>query len=200
MPEYLDFILRLGLFCLLHSLLAAPRFKRYLQQKTGTPLRGYRLAYNLIACLSFFWVMLAWQSTQVIFVAPGIWSLIMSGLQLVVLVLAVNCLRQTGIASFLGTDLKYSDDHDTLITSGCYSFVRHPLYLLGILFLVLMPVVTTRWIVLSGFSSAYFLLGALIEEQRMLRKYGRRYAIYQQQVPFLIPGSGTRYKAEESPR
>lgn len=196
MPEYLDFILRLALFCILHSLLAAPRFKRYLQQKTGSPLRGYRLAYNLIACLSFFWVMLAWQSTQVIFVAPGVWSLIMSGLQLIILALAANCLRQTGLASFLGTDLQHSDGHDTLITSGCYSLTRHPLYLLGILFFVLMPVVTTRWLVLSGCSSVYFLLGALIEEKRMLRKYGKRYQHYQQQVPFLIPRSATRYKTD----
>ena len=186
MPDYLDFMLRLTLFSLLHSVLAAPRFKRYLQQKTGSRLRCYRLCYNLIACLSFVWVMLAWQSTTVLLVAPGAWSLLLHGLQFLALLAGLICLKQTGIASFTGISCT-SDNDEQFITTGCYGIVRHPLYLLSILFMVLNPVITTRWITLTIFSTLYFIFGALLEERRMVKLYGIAYTTYQQDVPFLLP-------------
>ena len=76
-----------------------------------------------------------------------------------------------------------------LATDGLYGLVRHPQYtgifvaVIGQLIhwptiptLVLFPVIV--W--------AYYRL-ARREEQQMLEKYGRQYAIYQQQVPMLIP-------------
>jgi protein-S-isoprenylcysteine O-methyltransferase Ste14 len=137
--------------------------------------------------LLFGWVMLAWQSTSVLFVAPGIWSLILYGMQFLILWAGFICLRQTGLAEFLGTDLKREHRPSALITTGCYAIVRHPLYLLGILFLLLNPVITTRWIALTVFSIPYLLFGALLEERRMLRHLGPIYSSYQREVPFLIP-------------
>lgn len=187
MPESLDFILRLIVFCVLHSLLAAPRIKDRIFQITGRPLPGYRLAYNLFSVLLFGWTLLAWQSTTVLFVAPGIWSLVMYGLQLVIVWIGFICLRQTGFADFMGFNRKATDDYPDFITTGCYAVVRHPLYLLGILFLIMNPVITTRWIVLSVISVAYFIFGALLEEHRMVKHFGNRYKNYQREVPFLFP-------------
>lgn len=187
MPEYLDFILRLTFFCILHSIFAIPRFKILLQQLIRQQLTWYRFIYNLCSILMFGWVMLAWQSTRVLFVAPGVWSLILHGLQLLILWAGFICLRQTGLSIFLGTDFNPETDRATLVTTGCYSVVRHPLYLLGILFLLLNPVITTRWIALTLVSVPYLIFGALIEERRMLRQFGTNYSNYQQDVPFLIP-------------
>ncbi len=187
MTDSLDFTFRLVLFCVVHSLLAAPRIKKRIQQMAGHALPGYRITYNIFSTLMFGWVLLAWQSTAVLFVAPGIWSLIMHGLQLLILWAGVICLRQTGMARFLGFTAETANEPSPMITTGCYAVVRHPLYLLGILFLLLNPVVTTRWIVLTVCSAAYFIFGALLEERRMLKQYGKSYQRYQQDVPFLLP-------------
>ncbi len=187
MPEYLDFILRLTTFCIIHSLLAAPRVKRWIMQLRGRYMPGYRLGYNLVAMALFGWVMLAWQSTTVLFVAPGIWSLVLYGLQLAILWLGYKCLRQAGMADFLGTNFPPADHQPAFTQRGCYGIVRHPLYLLGTLFLLLNPVITTRWIVLALVSILYFMFGALIEERRMVKALGKRYQRYQQEVPFIIP-------------
>jgi protein-S-isoprenylcysteine O-methyltransferase Ste14 len=131
--------------------------------------------------------MLAWQSTTVLFVAPGIWSLVMHGLQFIIAAAGFACLRQIGISDFLGIGTSGLDDRPKLVTTGCHAVVRHPLYLLGILFMLLNPVVTTRWITLTLCSVAYFIFGALLEEHRMIKQYGSIYRSYQQEVPFLLP-------------
>jgi len=184
LPDSLDFILRLTFFYLTHSLFASQRFKRRIEISAGKRLPGYRLTYNVVSMLIFVWVMLAWQSTKVLFVAPGIWSLVMYGIQFIILWIGFICLRQTGLGSFIGISL---DNPPKIITSGCYGIVRHPLYLLGILFLLLNPVITTRWIVLSLATIPYFIFGALIEEKRMIQILGENYRKYQNEVPFIIP-------------
>lgn len=188
MSDFLDFLIRLCLFCGLHSLLAAPRIKARILEKAGSSFQPfYRLTYNLFSLILFGWVMLAWQSTRVLFVAPGLWSLLLHGMQAVILIAAFICLKQTGMGAFLGTDRSQNDNDLPFITTGCYSVVRHPLYLLGIIFMLLNPVITTRWLTFTLVTVPYLLFGAYIEERRMLNRWGDRYRQYQNQVPFLLP-------------
>lgn len=187
MSESIDFIARFIFFAAIHSFLAAPGVKSRLQKLMKSPLAGYRLVYNLVSLLLFGWVMLAWQSTAVIYLLPGVWSLVFYGFQALVLLAAFLCLRQTGLAAFLGTEPCGEERLPRLQTSGCYGVVRHPLYLLAMLFYLLNPVMTSRWLVLTLLSAIYFLVGALLEERRLLRTFGHAYHAYQQQVPFLLP-------------
>ena len=196
MSDSLDFTVRLAIFCIIHSALAAPRIKNRIKRLAGRPLTGYRLTYNLFSILLFGWVMLAWQSTSVLYVPPGIWSLVLHGLQFIILWTGLVCLRQTGLAGFLGTRPVDEDEHPVLATTGCYAVVRHPLYLLGILFLLLNPVITSRWIVLTLFCIPYFIFGALLEERRMIRLLGESYRQYQKEVPFIIPRMNRQVSAD----
>lgn len=181
MPDSIDFILRFLLFALLHSLLAFPRVKERLRR-----LPWYRLAYNLLSLLLLGWMMMAWQSTSVLYLIPGIGNLLMQALQLLSLLAMVFCLRQTGLSNFFGLQRQESSEGE-LCTDGCYALVRHPLYLLSILFFLLNPVMTTRWLTLTILGTAYMLLGATLEERRLLLKHGERYARYQRAVPFILP-------------
>lgn len=131
--------------------------------------------------------MLAWQATTVLYVLPGIWSLVFHGLQGLILLGFYFCLRQTGLADFLGTNLGKNETSPQLHCSGWYGIVRHPLYFLAILFCLLNPVMTTRWIVLTLLSSCYFIWGAMLEERRLLALFGSRYETYKRQTPFIIP-------------
>lgn len=187
MPDPVDFIVRFTLFAAVHSLLAVPALKLRLQKLAGSPLPGYRLVYNLVSLVMFGWVMRAWQAPAVIYLAPGIWSLVCHGLQALVLLAVFLCVRQTGLAVFLGAGPGREEAPPRLQTSGWYGIVRHPLYLLGLLFCLLNPVMTSRWLVLTLLSAVYFLIGALLEERRLLRTFGYAYHAYRQQTPFLIP-------------
>lgn len=192
MSDIIDFTVRFTIFAAIHSLLASPAIKQRLRRQLNSQIPFYRLAYNLISCVLFGWVMLAWQSTAVLYLLPGIWSLVFHGLQAGILVAVFFCLKQTGLATFLGTDPGSEDSVSRLHSSGWYGIVRHPLYLLGMLFCLLNPVMTSRWIVLTLLSATYFIIGAWIEERRLLETFGASYRTYQQRVPFIIPNFRTR--------
>lgn len=181
MSDKTDFILRFILFAALHSLFAAAQVKKALH---GTDRRGYRLCYNAASLVMFGWVMSAYHHSDVLYFVPGIWSLVMYLLQLVVLVILVFCLQQTGIGEFTGLGKSSSS---SFTTTGCYSIVRHPLYLFSTLFMILNPVMTSQWLILTIMSTAYFIFGGLIEEKRLAVEFGEAYRRYQQRVPFFLP-------------
>lgn len=190
MPDYAVFILRFCLFAGAHSLFATEWVKRMLTGITGREPRSYRLIYNLASLIIFVWVMSAYGNSPVLYYAPGVWSLVMYLLQLVLLGALVHCVRQTGINDFLGIGRIRSEAPSSpprLVTGGWYAIVRHPLSILSILFLVINPVMTAQWLILIALSVVYFVAGALIEERRLVGQFGDEYRRYQQEVPFMIP-------------
>jgi protein-S-isoprenylcysteine O-methyltransferase Ste14 len=54
-------------------------------------------------------------------------------------------------------------------------------------FFLLSPTFTRTWLVVRIFAVAYFVVGALIEERRLLSLYGNRYRQYMNEVPRFIP-------------
>lgn len=105
-------------------------------------------------------------------------------LQLVVALMLVSCLRQTGVGEFLGFT-KHTTN--TFANTGWYSIVRHPLYFFSTLFMMLNPVMTEQWLILTILAALYFVIGGLIEEMRLVVEFGEVYRDYQQRVPFIIP-------------
>jgi methanethiol S-methyltransferase len=184
-----EFTARFTLFTIAHSLFAANRVKQIFSRIAGREPRFYRLSYNLASFAMFVWVMAAYRTSPVLYFAPGILSLVMYAAQIVVAGILFQCVRQTGAGDFLGTSQLSSNDTTPhrLITSGCYAHTRHPLYFYSVIFLVLNPVMTAQWLLLTLFSLVYFIIGGLIEEHRLLKTFGEEYRRYQQRVPFMIP-------------
>lgn len=184
-----DFIIRLAVFALVHSLLALPVLQGRIAGQFPLLGRCYRLIYNLIALATFFWAMSAWHLSPVLYIVPGAGSLMFHLVQLVCLVFLARCACQTGIGDFIGLKQLHrvaGDRH--LVTRGCYARVRHPLYSLSLVFLALNPVMTLKWAILTTFAAAYFAVGARIEERRLRDEFGESYRRYQEQVPMFIPG------------
>ena len=78
---------------------------------------------------------------------------------------------------------------DRLATDGLYAVVRHPQYT-GIFLAVVgqlihWPTIPTL-VLFPVIVGAYYRL-AKREEREMLEKYGRQYAMYQQQIPMFVP-------------
>ena len=191
MDSHLIFILRIVAFAMLHSLLALPSIKAHIMRITGMNQSAYRLGYNIVALFVFGWVMAADQHSSVLYEIPGAVRYIFYSLQAALLVALASCLVNTGIISFLGLDALMEKtgnrEVQALATHGWYGIVRHPLYLLSILFMFMNPVMTMRWLLLSCMASLYFIIGALIEEKRLLKEYGETYNRYREQVPFIVP-------------
>jgi methanethiol S-methyltransferase len=181
MSDKTNFILCFILCAVVHSLFATSLAKKSLHVADR---RGYRLCYNTTSLAMFGWVMSAYRHSDVLYVVPGVWSLIMYLLRLVAAVTLVSCLRQTGVGEFLGLTKSSSS---SFTNSGWYSIVRHPLYFFSTLFMVLNPVMTSQWLILTIMGTSYFIIGGLIEERRLSVEFGEAYRHYQQRVPFFIP-------------
>ncbi|MDD2897978.1 MAG: isoprenylcysteine carboxylmethyltransferase family protein [Desulfuromonadaceae bacterium] len=194
MSDAVQFLFRFTLFALVHSLFAVPSLKKRCGGQSTHVRRFYRLYYNIASLVLFGWTMAAFRNSEVLYVVPGVWSLVMYSMQILFLVILAICVCQTGIADFLGFSKNASEGvhSSTLVVSGCYRIVRHPLYLFSLLFLISNPVITVRWLLLTMVSAVYILVGARLEEKRLLVEYGDAYLTYQRAVPFLIPRIFTR--------
>lgn len=183
------FLLRFFLFAVVHSILASPYIKMQCIGRSSHLRRFYRLYYNIFSLLLFGWVMAVFANSTVLYVAPGVWRFVLYFMQLLFLMALFVCVRQTGAAEFIGIPEISTDNLKTarLVTTGWYRIVRHPLYLLSMLFLLSNPVMNVRWLLLTLASAVYFFIGARLEESRLLKEFGSEYETYKRTVPFIIP-------------
>ena len=74
-----------------------------------------------------------------------------------------------------------------LVKTGVYGFVRHPLYLAGIIISTFEPNITRNWLTVSILADIYFIFGAFMEEKRLIKTFGDEYIEYIKQVPRFLP-------------
>lgn len=72
-------------------------------------------------------------------------------------------------------------------TPMLYRIVRHPMQLGIVILLFATPHMTLGHLVFAGAMTGYIFVGLYFEERALLRKFGARYAAYQQSVPKLFP-------------
>ncbi len=177
--------LALGIWGILHSGLASHRVKRVIQQ-WGTFYRAYRLLYNLFAIVTFLpilWLMV-FLPDRVLYILRGPWMFLALFGQGVSLLMVVIALLQTDIWQFLGLR---PDRPARLVREGFYRFMRHPLYTFGLLFLWLSPRMTFNQLLLSIGSTVYILIGAYLEERKLIQEFGSAYVEYRSQTPMFFP-------------
>lgn len=199
MKDSMVFIIRFILFALFHSIGASESFKKIIAGDKSHEPRWYRLAYCTASLFMFMYTMAAYRNSSVLYFIPGVWSLIFYLAQLTVAIMLFYSLFQTGIPEFLGIrQLGREVIKQHLVKTGWYRRVRHPLYFLSLLFMALAPVMTVQWLLLTIFSLIYFILGAKIEEERLLLQFGDEYRQYMSETPFLIPSFKNRAMNIES--
>ena len=69
----------------------------------------------------------------------------------------------------------------------------HPLYGIGIVFLLLDPAPSAKWLLLAVLSAGYCVVASRWEEERMLRRHGQAYAAYRRAVPPFVPNLKRRH-------
>jgi len=188
-------------FALIHSILARRSVKGYIFKKFPVLSAFYRIIYVFIAVatLACWWWFIP-EMPAILYEAPSPVSWLLRIVQLAALYGFYVALRNTGTGSFLGVrqikkymvDGTLPDDYDeyaskSLNSTGLYNHMRHPLYTFSILFMVANPVMSYKWAYLTLLFTLYFWIGSYFEERGLIRKFGRSYKKYQEEVPRFIP-------------
>ena len=176
----------------IHSWLATLSMKGRAARRLGNgAARMYRLFYNGFAIVSFAPIALLFRNAPdvVLYRATAPWLHVLLAGQLAAAGLAAIALLQTGPLAFAGIAQALGvTEAAPLATSGFYGIVRHPLYLFGLLFIWLTPIMTINLLVVYIVFTIYFFVGAVLEEKRLVAEFGTTYSDYQRRVPMIIPG------------
>jgi protein-S-isoprenylcysteine O-methyltransferase Ste14 len=188
-------ILAIALWGIVHSIMASLGFKDFLRRALGNGfMRFYRLFYNVFSVVSFAPIpyLMVILPDQELYRAPAPWSYLMLAGQGVSALLLVIAVLQTDPLSFVGVRQLFEEEKPgKLVKHGFYRYVRHPLYMFGLLILWLSPKVTVDSFIVYVSLTLYILIGAYFEERKLLREYGQEYAEYRAATPMLIPGLKT---------
>lgn len=178
----------------LHSLLASRRLKTALVNRFGPGvMRWHRLLFSILGGLTFLPVlaMVIWLPDRVIYTIPYPASSWFRLLQLIGLGGVVYGVLQTGFFNFIGLDRALDpsrlQDPPQLVTSGLYRHIRHPLYTFTMLFLWASPTLSWNSLALNLGVSAYFVIGSIFEEQKLLDEFGAEYVEYRRRTGAFLP-------------
>ena len=190
MIEYALIILASFLFGIQHSGVSSLRVKSWIIDRWGK--KGYARVFNttsvltlLLAFLSMnFWNWLYFLTEpaliQPILLIIGI-LMAFSGV-----IIAMQASKVISVSTV--ADMR-TDRRPELVTDGIYARVRHPLYLATIMvfgamaFLYPFPVV----MVFAFSMIAYTIIGAYLEERKLLLHYGQEYRDYRKNAGFILP-------------
>ncbi len=177
---------------ILHSLLASLGCKAWFQARWPQLMHGYRIAFNVIAVVLLIPILVLEQS----FDAVPLWSWAGTAKVIALSLIAVAILgfiwstRYYDMSHFIGTrqwrDKKIATDDDAFTISPLHRFVRHPWYSLALVILWMRDIESTT-LVTNLMVSGYFIIGARLEENKLIEQFGERYREYQRRVPALVP-------------
>ncbi len=183
------------LWCSLHSLLIATPVMDFIKKLLKGRFRFYRLIFNAISLATL--IPLIPYSLSIgeepVFRWEGHWIIVKYGLLVTSIFLLVAGGRHYSLWQFLGIrQIKTGrtqqalSDYNTFDTSGILGIIRHPWYTTGIL-IVWARDMSLSALLINSIISAYFVVGTLLEEHKLLRVFGASYRRYQQQVSMFIP-------------
>ena len=191
------FLLATGwiLWCFLHSYLIRQRTTHFIHSTWPGMVKYYRLVYNLIAALTLIPVIMFGRkiSSPVLFDWSGSWKIAQVALLILVVVIGYLGAREYNIMQFLGirqiqegTAKGSLNGENSITTHGILGYMRHPWYTAALLVIWARPIDIATLLV-NAILSMYLIVGAFIEERKLLAAYGAPYKAYQEKVPMFIP-------------
>jgi len=188
MNELLTFTLFFLFFAVFHSILAMEHAKNKAKKLMGKGYRYYRMIYSVISFPLIIPAYLVWttysKSSPLIYTIPDELYPLVILVRLSALGLFGYAALQTDLLEFIGIK---RENKKSLITRGPYAIIRHPLYLSGILVLITNMNMTQIDLLAVLLISGYCVIGAFIEEKRLLSVYGNEFMKYKEQVSMFIP-------------
>lgn len=184
-------ILASALWGFIHSLTASLKTKEAVSRTFGPAVMNwFRLSYNMFSVISFLpvFILAVILPDRPLYAIPDPWADITTILRLMAVVALFSGVIQTDVWSFLGLrQITGGQSESTMVTSGLYRFVRHPLYSAGLVFIWLTPEMSLNRLVLYFSLTIYILIGTYFEERKLIREFGKPYEDYQSKTPMLVP-------------
>ena len=194
MPEALVIdLLLMSVFAVQHSVMARKQFKRWWTQFVPKPVE--RSTYVLFASLAL--VLLFWQWRPIPAVVwqisdPRI-AMAMLGLSLLgwLIVLTstflINHFELFGLHQVTSNLTGHPIPEPRFRTPLYYKFVRHPIYLGFIIAFWAAATMTIGHLLFAAVTTAYILVGILLEERDLIDLFGDDYRRYKERVSMLLP-------------
>lgn len=172
----------------LHSWLASLGVKVWFARRWPQQQTRYRLGYNLLATLLLIPLLLATElaSERWLWRWEGAGAWVAHAAALLALIGFVWSSRAYDMREFLGVAPERPTAKPRLGLSFLHRFVRHPWYLLGLLWLWTRDMDSAR-LVAALVVTGYLWLGSRLEERKLLEELGPAYRHYCARVPGLLP-------------
>ena len=186
------------IYGIIHSLLASLRCKAWFRARWPQQMYGYRIAFNISAVILLLPILLLEYNID----ALPLWSWAGTAkiITLSIMVMAIGgfiwSTRYYDMSHFIGSrqwrnraSINHNhanDDGSTFTISPLHRFVRHPWYSLALLLLWSRDIESTT-LVTNLIVSGYFIIGARLEENKLVGQFGDQYRAYQQRVPAIVP-------------
>jgi methanethiol S-methyltransferase len=180
-------------WCAAHSILNSEGLIRGSGLLDSALGRYYRLIYSIVAVITLLaasWMTPNWQEIELWrFQGPAL--VIPALVWAPAVVMFYLTFRFFNIWDFLGLTAlgigrRSGASSRKLITWGIYGMIRHPQFAAGLMMLWARNLTDTG-LVINIILSLYLIIGARIEETRLLTLYGDTYAQYMKKVPRFIP-------------
>ena len=182
-------------WCALHSLLISQRVTEWMAKHLRERFAFYRMGYVLFSIATVMPVVVYTYTVRqrILFDWAGPWRLLEVLLAVYALAMFYGGVRVYDLKYFVGISQLRAyfagrrQQEMEFATNGVLRFVRHPWYSGGIAFVCVFGPVTDVSLVARIVLSLYLIIGALLEERKLLAAIGKPYRNYQQEVPMLVP-------------
>ncbi len=195
MTPYLTLALVWAIWCALHSLLISPPITALAARRLTGLVRYYRLFYNAFALGTLIGV-LGYSATftgPVVFAWRGEGRIVQAAMLAAAIGLFAAGARRYDLRQFLGLRQARAENACQVLTedcrldtSGVLGLVRHPWYTGGIL-LIWARQLDRAAVTINLVLTLYFIVGALIEEEKLRARFGAEYDAYRRRVSMLVP-------------
>jgi len=191
-------------YFVLHSLLASLTMKSWVARHFPHRVPAYRLCFNMLSTLTLLpilWLMFRHPGPSLwAWTGAGFW--LANGLALAALAGFVRSARYYDTSEFIGLRQWKSathsiEDQESFRISPFHRYVRHPWYALGLILLWTRDM-NAALLLSSILMTVYLFIGARLEENKLIARYGEAYRLYRQRVPGLLPWPGKSISESEA--